>query len=60
MELALELNADTGEFSLYINNVDLDDRNPTLNADVNIQLDDVVAESIVTFKNISRRKHDHR
>lgn len=55
--LAFEINADTGQFSIYIDNFDLDDSKPSLTTNIEIQIDDLQAENTVTFKDIKRRKH---
>jgi hypothetical protein len=51
-----ELDADTGDFLLYVGNIDLDNGQSSISAELNIQIDDVFASNIVTFKDIKRKK----
>lgn len=56
--MLIEIDADTGEFNLFIGNVDLDNGDTSLTADVTIQVDDVIAKNLVTFKEIRKKKCD--
>lgn len=47
----IELNVDTGEFTLFVRNVDLDDSKPQITTDISVQIDDVFASGLVTFDN---------
>jgi hypothetical protein len=54
--MLIELDADTGEFKLFIGNVDLDNGDTSIIADVTIQVDDIIAKNLVTFKEIRKKK----
>lgn len=54
--MLIEVDADTGEFNLFIGNVDLDNGDTSITADVMIQADDVIAKNMVVFKEIRKKK----
>lgn len=54
--LFIEINADTGEFNLLIVNADIDNGDTSLTTDVALQIDDIIAKNVVTFKEIRKKK----
>lgn len=55
--LAFQFNADTGEFSLYFDNIELDDSKPLLATNIEIRIDDTSAENVVVFRGVKRRSN---
>ncbi len=55
--MLFDLNVDTGEFDLFIGNVPLDTGDTDITTDIMIQADDVIANNLVTFKQIRKKKH---
>ncbi|MFZ4402833.1 MAG: C39 family peptidase [Pseudobdellovibrionaceae bacterium] len=53
--ITLDLNVDTGNFILYVDNYHLDGNKSSLTTSLDIQVDDIYAESLVTFKGIKGR-----
>lgn len=54
--LFISLNADTGEFKLFVGNIQIDNGDTEITTDLMIQADDVIAKGLVTFKNIRKNK----
>lgn len=55
--LSFEINATTGQFAIFVDNVGMDDSQPKLTMNLDIQIDDISAENVVAFKDVKRRKH---
>lgn len=55
-ELYIELDADTGEFKLFIGNIEIDDGDTSITTDVMVQVDNVIARNVTTFKEIRKQK----
>ena len=58
--LVFQINIKTGDFIIYVDNIDLDDTKPSLTTNITLKIDDLIARGVVTFKDVKRRKHDHR
>lgn len=55
-EIAFDINVDTGDFLLYVDNINLDDSKPLLKTNIDLQIDDIHAEDIIVFKDVKKRK----
>lgn len=53
--LSISLNADTGDFKLFVGHLQLDNEDTEITTDMMIQADDVIAKGLVTFKNIRKK-----
>lgn len=54
--LVVSVNAETGEFKLFVGHLNLSQRDTDVTTDMMIQADNVIARGLVTFKSIRKKK----
>lgn len=54
--IVLNINITTGIFNLFVSNIDIDNGKNEISADMSVEIDNIYAANVVSFKNIKRVK----